>query len=92
MQINSHGHLRRECNIDTFLTRIPPDEWEVSTSYDYPINKNELEKIVAEDDDLWFDDNQHIRIKSLPDGEPLIVEDGWAYIRKDDTITVEKMV
>jgi len=90
----THSQLtsRRQRHIETFLTRIPPDEWEEADRSAYPISSREWDEVVAADPDLEPQGDGTFRIRSHPEGEPLHYEGGWVAIRKDDSVAIAKMV
>lgn len=80
--------------LETYLTRVPPDQWgEVGTDA-FPISHEEWLDFVASDDDLVAIDGQddQWQLRSHPEGEPLRFENGAIRIDKDDSTTIEHMV
>ncbi len=78
--------------IETYLTRVPPDKWESAGAWEYSISKQEWDAFVGQHPDLEADKEGKYRLKSYPEGMPLIYEDGRILLRKDDSVTLEKMV
>lgn len=85
---------RRYENLETFITRVPPEEWGEAGTEEHPIDRQEWLDYVAGDDDLVAMEGPEERWKLLshPEGEPLYYENGAISIRKDDSVTIERML
>lgn len=85
---------RRHERLETFVTRVPPDQWGEAGTDQYPITRREWLDYVAEDDDLVAMDGPQERWKlvSHPEGEPLYFSNGAISIRRDDSVTIERLL